>query len=241
MKVNSRTTGWARRYQTALRKYLEQSSEATLQLANGLGRDAVALGLETLAVTRIHAKALASVMSSIDSARSRNSMIKSARAFFAETVILIEKTHRAVKDADVLISKLNKTLKQRSKESVASRRCLKRSIAQRRAAEATLKKSKARHNRLLAESHCLIKHLRQLTHENLSMQEDNRKKLSYRLHDEINQGLLGIELRMLTLQKAVRTSAGKFKKEIGSTQRLVRESTRKVRLFADEFGITNQS
>ena len=240
-KLNSRIAGWSKRYQIALHRYLEQSTGSGLKLANGLGREAVAFGLETLAITRIHEQALTSVISSLGPRRSRARLVKRARIFFAETVVLIEKTHRAVRDADSLIHKLNNTLQQRARESVASRHRLKRSIIQRQGAEVSLKRSGARYGRLLAESHLLIKNMKHLIHKNLSIQENDRKNISCKLHDEITQGLLGIHLRLLTLQKAVKTSAENFKKEIGSTQRLVQDSARKVNRFAHEFGVANKA
>jgi len=46
------------RYVTVLRKHLKQGPQAGLQPALGVGRAAVALGLETLELARIHERAL---------------------------------------------------------------------------------------------------------------------------------------------------------------------------------------
>ena len=45
-------------------------------------------------------------------------------------------------------------------------------------------------------------HLRRLTHQILSAQEAERKKISHELRDEIAQTLLGINVRLLTLKRA---------------------------------------
>lgn len=58
MKSNVQTADWAQRYETALRRYLKQGPEARLQPALRLGRQAVALGLETLNVAVIHEQVL---------------------------------------------------------------------------------------------------------------------------------------------------------------------------------------
>src|SRR5206468_10017707 len=61
----------SRRYVTALRKHLKQGPRASLQPARGLGRQAVAIGLETLDVARIHEEALAT----LEASRSRDGII----------------------------------------------------------------------------------------------------------------------------------------------------------------------
>jgi len=100
-----------------------------------------------------------------------------------------------------------------------------------------MKKSGQHHAELLAESYRLVNHLQHLTHACLSAQEDDRKSVSCLLHDDVAQDLLGIHVRLLTLKKAMKASSDSLKKEIGSAQRLVRESTKKVHLFAHECGI----
>jgi hypothetical protein len=51
----------SRRYASALRKHLKAGPRASLQAARGLGREALAAGLETLDVARIHEGALAAM------------------------------------------------------------------------------------------------------------------------------------------------------------------------------------
>jgi signal transduction histidine kinase len=88
----------------------------------------------------------------------------------------------------------------------------------------------------LEESRRLQKHLRDLTHKILTAQEDKRKKMSHDLQDEIAQTFLGINVRLLTLNKAAGINAQGFKKQIASTQRLVDMSVRSIKRFAREFG-----
>ena len=56
--VKSKSSVLARRYQAALRRYLQQGPAASLHPAVRLGRQAVALGLETLDLAVIHEQAL---------------------------------------------------------------------------------------------------------------------------------------------------------------------------------------
>ena len=53
--------GLSQRYRASLQKHLKQGLRASLQPARRLGRQAVALGLETLDVARIHEGALATL------------------------------------------------------------------------------------------------------------------------------------------------------------------------------------
>jgi two-component system sensor histidine kinase DegS len=233
--------GWARRYRAALRKYLAQGPGSSLQPALGLGRQAVALGLETLDVARFHEQALTTVVSPGGSSRTRQRMIERAKSFFAETIVPIEKTHRAALKADVRVNQLTQTLRRRTVESSASNRRLKRSIIQRQGVEESLKKSGAHHTQLLAESHRLQKHLRHLTREILSAQEDERQKTSHQLHDKVAQTLIAIDLPLLTLKKAARVSTASLKKEIANTRRMVKESAKRLKRFAHEFVVQHKT
>ena len=241
VKMNAKTAKWSRRYQKALRKHLGQGLGASLQPALGLGRRAVALGLETLDLSRIHEQALTTVVSPGGSSRTRQRMIKRSKRFFAETIVPIEKTHRAALKADIHVHQLIKTLRRRTVESSASTRYLERGIAKRQAVEAALKKSGKRHTRLLAELLSLQKHLRDLTHTLLLTQEDERQKTSHQLHDDMAQALIAIDLRLLILKKAAKTSTASLKKEINNTQRIVKKSSKWVNRFAHEFVIRHKT
>jgi signal transduction histidine kinase len=216
----------------ALRRHLKQGPRASLQPARGLGRKAMALGLETLDVARIHEAALAS----LEASSSRDGFIKRAEMFFAETITPIEKTHRAALKANTHLSQLNKTLGRRTVDLAASGRRLKQGVVQRKAVEQALKKSVGHYARLVKESRRLQKHLRHLTHQILSAQEEERKKISRELHDEVAQTLLGINVRLVTLKKEATVNTKGLKKEIASTQRLVEKSAKTMSRFAREFG-----
>ena len=219
------------RYLAALRKHLKQSPSASLEPARGLGRQAVAIGLETLDVARIHARALAT----LEAADSKDGLIKRADIFFTETITPIEKTHRAALKASARLTRLNATLGRRTANLAASHRSLKRGIARRKTVELAFKKSREHYHVLLEESLALQKHLQHLTHCILSAQEDKRKKIGHDLQDEIAQTLLGINVRLLTVKKAAGHNAQSLQKEIASTQRLVHMSVRTIERFAREY------
>jgi signal transduction histidine kinase len=241
MKMNAEKAAWSRRYQAAMRKHLQHGAGASLRPALGLGRQAVALGLETLDVALIHGRALAVLAARNGSFGTRQDMIDRAKKFFAEATVPIEKTHGAALKADTRAEQLIQTLRRRTMESSAAARRVARGIAQRQAAEAALEKSGRHRATLLQESRRLRDRLRHQTREILSAQECARQNTSRQLHDEIAQTMLAINFRLLTLKKATRTSTESLKKEIAETQRVVKQSVKMINRFVHEFGIQSQT
>jgi signal transduction histidine kinase len=117
---------------------------------------------------------------------------------------------------------------------VASSRSLKQGIAQRKIAERVLKQSREHYQALLGESLAMQTHFRRLTHQILTAQEAERKKISHELRDEIAQTLLGIKVRLVALSRAAKGDTASLKKEIANTQRLVRKSVQSINQFAHE-------
>jgi hypothetical protein len=220
------------RYASALRTHLKQGRQASLQPARGLGRQAVNLGLETLDVARIHQGALAT----LEASSSRDGIIERAEIFFAEAVTPIEKTHHAALKANAKLDQVNKTLDRRLVDLAAANVSLKRSILRRKSVEEAFKNSEKHSRKLLDESRRLQRHLRHLTHQIFTAQEDKRRKIGHDLQDEIAQTLLGINVRLLTLKREASINRQGLKKEIASTQRLVDKSVRSIKRFAREFG-----
>jgi signal transduction histidine kinase len=75
---------------------------------------------------------------------------------------------------------------------------------------------------------------RRLSHEILSAQEEERKRISRELHDEIGQTLTAINVKLAALQREADLNTSGLKKHIASTQRLVEESMNTVHRFARE-------
>ncbi len=226
----------SQRYLTALRKYLQAGGRMDLRPALGLGRQAVALKLETLALARIHEQSLVHLMLNGHSVRSRQVMTKQAAFFFTEANIPIEETHLAARQTQIHLNKLMLALGQRTEELAASNRQLERGVARRKVMEEDFAKRGARHKKCLEESLELQRRLRQLTHQVLTAQEDERKKISLELQDEIAQTLLGINVRLLSLKQEARSGTKGLSREIASTQRLVAKSARSVRQAGRKIG-----
>ena len=221
----------SQRYVTALSEHLKAGPRASLQPALGLGRRAVVLGLETLELARIHERALVT----LEAASGKDGIVKRAEIFFTEALIPIVETHRAARQSKIHLNRLNETLGRRTAELAVTHRQLQRGILRRKSVEAALKKSGEHYARLLKESLRLQEGLRQLTHEVLASQEEERKKISLELQNEIAQTLLGINVRLLSLKQEARLNTKGLKNEIASTQRLLLKSAQSVRQVAREF------
>jgi signal transduction histidine kinase len=230
--MKQKPNGLSQQYLTALEKHLKQGPQASLQPALGIGRDAVALGLDTLDLARIHEQVLAT----LELSKIKNGFTKLAGIFFTEANTPIVETHRAARQSKVHLSRLKETLDQRTKELAVSNRQLQRGIVRRKVMEDAFEKTGKHHNKCLEESLQLQKRLRLLTHRVLAAQEDDRKSISRELQDEIAQTLLGINVRLLSLKQEARRNTKGLKNEIASTQRLVVKSAKSVRRVAREFG-----
>jgi PAS domain S-box-containing protein len=116
----------------------------------------------------------------------------------------------------------------------ASNKELKREIARRQAVEEALKKSEQNQCQLLEQSRHMQGQLRLLSHRLLQAQEDERKRISRELHDEIIQTLVGINVHLEALGREATVNPGRLKKKIAQTQKLVIKSVRIVHRYAQE-------
>ena len=225
----------ARSYVSALRKHLRQDGHASLEPASRLGRRAVALGLKTLDLARIHEVAMAALVPPGASAGTKAADARRAGIFFAKANLPIEEHHRAPGRAEADFIKLEIACTTRTKELAAANRQLQQGVAQRKAMDEVNEKRRVLHKKCLDESLQLQKRLRQLTHQVLAAQEDDRKMISHELQNEIAQTLLGINVRLITLQKEARGRTTRFKNDIACTQRAVVASATVVRRAARKF------
>jgi signal transduction histidine kinase len=232
--MKHKVTGLSQQYLAALRKHLKRSRPASLHLAKGLGRQAMTIGLETLDLARIHQQALITLVLPGYSPGVREAMVRRARAFFAEAIIPIEKTHRIAQETNVDIDRLNQRLLRRSAELGSSNRQLKREIAQRKSVEKSLRKSEQHYGQLLEQSRRTQERLRLLSRQLLSAQEEERKRISRELHDVIAQTLTSINVRLGTLKKEAALNTNGLERSIAGTQRLVERSVNIVHQFARE-------
>ncbi len=232
---------WSRSYQAALRRYVHRGPTASLRSAARLGRQAVELGLETLDVARFHEQALMTLASLNGSSGTGQARTRRAKRFFAETIVPIEKTHRAALKAGVCVKRLTQTLCRRTMKSHAADRRLAQVIARREAAEALLERSGKRREKLLQRSNLLQGRVRDRARKAMSKQEDERGKISRLLHDDIAQTLLALHIRLLTFRKSAKADMGSIKKRIAKTQQVVDNAARTVGRLGHEPDIHHET
>jgi signal transduction histidine kinase len=222
------------RYQAALRRYLKLGRGAGLESARGLGSQALAAGLQTLELAKLHEQTLVTELLPGCPAGERAALIQRAGIFFTEAITPIETTHRGSRDAAVRLNEIVEMLSQRTVELAASNVELREEILQRKAAEAALKKSQTHYTQLLEQSNNMQQQLRRLSRQILSAQEDERKEISRELHDVIAQTLTGINVRLAALKKEAALNTKGLDRNITRTQRLVEKSVDIVHQFARE-------
>lgn len=219
-------------YAPALRKHLQADAAGGLGAALKLGRLAAADGMETLDLARVHELALLE----LGIAEATAEELKRSETFFNEAITPIVETHRAARENRSQLKQQGETLNRRTKELAASNRQLQQGILRRKRVEEALKESGVHYAKLLKDSLELQAGLRRLTRQVLAAQEDERRKISSELQDQIAQTLLGINVRLITLQQEAKVNTKGLQDEIASTQRLVARSAKSVRRVARQFG-----
>ncbi|NCF85995.1 MAG: hypothetical protein GWQ08_10765 [Verrucomicrobiaceae bacterium] len=230
--MKTKLLGFARSYMTALSSHLKDGSASTPNEAKALGESAVDAGLETLDLAKVHEEALIAVVPPSEPASVRESMIRRAGQFFAEAVTPIELTHRAALEANVHLKIMVDELVQRADELNESNQELLTEISRRKTLEESLRASEATSSDRLEKSCVLQEELRQLSRRLLSVQEEERKRISRELHDLVSKTLAGINLQLAMLKTKAVSDAEEFHQKIELTQRLIEESVDSVHRFA---------
>jgi signal transduction histidine kinase len=234
-RVSGKSKALARRYETALRRYLKQSASDDLQAAVKIGRQAVALGLETLDMALMHEQALLrQILPTNSLATVKIQMLKRAGEFFAEAITPLEEGHRSAVEFNSQLNRINEELSQRTQDLATSNRQLTKEIARRKVVENSLRKSEQQTHLLLEQSRLLQQQLRLLSRRVLRAHEEERKRISRDLHDVVAQLLSGINVRLATLKKETYVNTKEFSREISNAQRLVVKSVDIVHQFARE-------
>ena len=224
----------SRRYQGALRSYLKECPQASSEPARGLGARALAVGLQTLDLAKLHERVLVTQVLPGCPPGKRAALVRQAGVFFAAAITPIEDTYRSARQATAHLKTFVETLSQRTVELAASNLELIQEIAQRKAVEKRLKNSERHYSHLLKQSDHLQEELRRLSRQILSAQEDERKKISRELHDVIAQTLTGINVRLASLKKGASASTKDLDENIARTQQWVDHSVSIVPRFVRE-------
>ncbi|MGA2053542.1 MAG: sensor histidine kinase [Opitutales bacterium] len=222
------------RYLNALRIHLGTKRPGNGDRAQGLGRAALADGMVVLDLAVMHEEAVATLSSSYNLANMGDSSVKRAGFFFSQALIPLEAAQRATQAANLLLMQHNEELRVHTAALAKGNRQLQREIARRKFGEALINKGKEKYRELFLESQVMQKKLRQLTHQIISAQEDERKEISRELHDEVVQTLVGINVELSALGKGASVGLHTLKEKIARTQQLVENSVNAVHRFARE-------
>ncbi|MCD6023655.1 MAG: histidine kinase [Fibrobacteria bacterium] len=128
---------------------------------------------------------------------------------------------------DITGRKLEEEVRRRLEVLGASNRKLEQEIVHREAVEETLRKSE-KHQKQVQER------MKQLAHQVLHAQEEERLRISRDLHDQIAQTLIGINVRLALLTKGTEVPGPDFRRQLRLTQRLVKKSVEIVAQFSHD-------
>lgn len=232
--MNAKQKAASQRYHAGLKKYLKKRPGSDLEPARELGRQAMAIGLETLDMARIHEIALADLVVPGHPPATISDLVRRAGLYFAEAITPIEQTHRGAQESNAELNQIVKALDLRTVELADSVAVLKLEITRRQAVEESLRASEQTTSELLVKSRQMQNELRALSRQLLIAQEDERRKISRDLHDVIAQTLSGINVQMGSLKSEAATYSKGLQKKITDTQRLLEKSVAIVHRFAYE-------
>lgn len=228
------TSGLPLRYLKELRACLLQKKAGNGDRAQDMGRAALSEGLVALDMALMHEKAMATLASSFDLVGTLNESLNRAGFFFTQALIPLEAAQRATREANRLLSQRNEMLSLHTAALAKANLRLEREVDRRKAGEATILQGKAEYESLFVESQIMQGKLRKLTRQIISAQEEERKRISRELHDEVVQTLVGINVQLTALSTGASSGVKSLKAKIVRTQRLVEHSVNAVHRFARE-------
>lgn len=225
---------WFRQYAACLRQYLEQEQEERLQAAYELGRHAIAEGLGVLDMARIHRQATAHSLGPVGQAMVEREKRNAAEAFFLEALAPFEAAHRGFRLANLQLWQTNQALKESNRQLARINRDLEKEVIGRKRTERALRVSEGHYRRLFHQARLMQDNLRNLSTQILQVQEEERKRVSRELHDEVGQALTAIGTQLEMLQRNGARETERVGQKIAEVQSLLAQTMETVHRFARE-------
>ncbi len=222
------------KYVTALRSYLAGGGEAILHQAYDLARQAIAEGWGVLDVARVHHQALVTVVLPGLTPSGKSRTLKKAEGFLLEILSPFEVTHRGFRETNLKLHELIQTLEQRHAELADANRELQSEIVERKRTEAALRESEEHFRQLFSETKRMHENLQNLSRRVLHVQEEERKRISRELHDEVGQVLTAISVNLAMLKKDSDVTRNGRDEKLADTQALLEQMIETVHRFARE-------
>jgi signal transduction histidine kinase len=232
--MNNPSGQLSQQYMAALRNYLADKNERALHQAYELGRRTIADGLGVIDMAKIHEDVLLAILPTAASTKESVRVAKIAGAFLAESLSPFEMTHRGFQSANQNLRELNETLEERNHQLAVANGKLKQEIAVRKQAEKELRESEDHYRVLLTQARLMQENLRYLSCQILNVQEEERKRISRELHDEVGQALTAVNVNLAMLKKAVRGKSSQLRRKIKDAQMLLEQTMESVHSFSRE-------
>jgi signal transduction histidine kinase len=230
--LSNGAAAFQRRYLAALRAHVKPATEPGPGPAERIGLRACELGLETLALARVHDVALATLAPPPNGRRGRRSLAVRAASFFAEALGPIEANHRPMVEALAEVLRLGKSVDRGTVDLATARRRITRESGRRQVVQDALATSDGKHRVLLRRSRAMEEELRVLSRSLLTSHEEERRRISRELHDALGQTLTAVNIGLASLKVTAAVDSKEFRGSVSRTQRLVQKSMRTVHQFA---------
>lgn len=223
-RINGNRASLVSHYRCALREYLGNRGIESLQSAYELGCIAMRVGLGVFDLARLHEEILPKVTAG---GGTRGEMVQQARA--AETFLLdalspFEAARRGLPEAYVRLEQLNEILERRNKALAAI-------LVRQRLVKEALRASNERYLKLFQQARSMKKDIRQHAARIILAQDQERKRVSRELHDEIGQVFAAMNIGLGMLKKQAGHDRS-FQQQVASTQALLEQSMESVHRFA---------
>ncbi len=229
-EMKNTRSGIAAYYLATLRTHVRAKSMNGGHRAQAVGQAAVAAGLSTFKLGRMHEQALLTLAKSHDFTGPRNGSTQRAKAFLAQALIPLDAHRRGAGKGSAHLSERNATLQRQTSARALGQRRLEREVTRRKAEEIKIGQANDRYRALFLESQAMQDKLRHVARHIISAQEDERKRISRELHDEVVQTLVGINVELAALGRGANSKL--LQRKIAHTQRLVETSVLAVHRFA---------
>lgn len=220
----------SQQYVAALRRHLQHGTQASLKPALKLGGRAMHLGLEESDVELMHAQAIAA-LKLVDRTHRTT---RQAGSFLIKALAPILKRHHSLRRRKPVRDRQDTALDQGGAKMAALNLQLKRRVVRHKDVEASLRKCGEQCTKLLKGALPKREGLRQLAHRILLTQEEERRRLSLKLQDDIAQTLLSINVHLLNLRTAANGNEANLLKKVTLAQQLVEDSIKSINRFARE-------
>jgi signal transduction histidine kinase len=225
-RINRSRAKLVSHYRQALRDYLGNRDNAHLQAAYELGCIALRSGMGIFDMARLHEEILVKAMTGDGNPREVTQEALAAETFLLDALSPFEAARRGIPEAYVRLGQLKKTLNQRNKALAVI-------TARQRPMEEALRTSKGRCLKLFQQARSMKKDIQQHSAKVVMAREEERKRISRELHDEIGQVLATVNVGLSLLKKQAGHDRS-FQNRVAATQRLLEKSMESVHRFARE-------